>query len=184
MKRTMLIATGLLALGVLPGAGASTEPPSPWLHVRVEEPGRQSKVNVNLPLNIVEVALLAAPQVLASKGRIHLGHENHNMSIADFRRIWNELKKTGDTDLVTVEDKEERVRVGRKGDVVEVRVERKGKEEVHVEVPVEVVDALFSGEGDELNVKAAISQLQKRRGDIVRVNDETSTVRVWIDEKS
>ena len=49
---------------------------------------------------------------------------------------------------------------------------------------MEVVDALFSGEGDELNVKAAISQLQKRRGDIVRVNDETSTVRVWIDEKS
>lgn len=182
MKRTMLIAAGLLALGVLPGTRASAEPP--WLHVRVEEPGRQSKVNVNLPLNIVEVALQAAPQVLATKGRIHLGHDYHNMSIADFRRIWNELKKTGDTDLVTVEDRDERVRVGRKGDVVEVRVERKGKEEVHVEVPVEVVDALFSGEGDELNIKAAISQLQKRRGDIVRVNDETSTVRIWIDEKS
>ena len=102
MKRIVLIAGGLLALGVLPGAGAAAEPPSPWLHVRVEEPGRQSRVNVNLPLNVVEVALRAAPEAIASKGRIHLGHEGHNLSIPDFRRIWNELKKTGDTDLVTV----------------------------------------------------------------------------------
>ena len=34
-----------------------------------------------------------------------------------------------------------------------------------------MVDALLSGEGNELNVNAALAQMQKRRGDIVRVND-------------
>jgi hypothetical protein len=51
-----------------------------------------------------------------------------------------------------------------------------------VEIPVDVVDALLSGPGDELDVRAALGQLQKRRGDVVRVNDEHSTVRVWISE--
>jgi len=59
-----------------------------------------------------------------------------------------------------------------------------GREVVRVEVPVEVVDALFSGEGNELNVREAFLRLQSRRGDIVRVNDERSTVRIWIDERS
>jgi hypothetical protein len=98
--------------------------------------------------------------------------------------MWGELKKAGDTELVSVEDQDENVRVARRGAVVEVKIDRKGKEAVKVEVPVEVVDALLSGEGEELNVRAALAQLQKRRGDIVRVNDENSTVRIWIDEQS
>ena len=183
MKTNVTIGAGLLALALVPGARLHAESPTPWLHVRVEEPGKGSKVHVNLPLNVVEVALKAAPDAIGSHGRIHFGREGTGMAVADFRRIWNELKAAGDTDLVTVEDKDEHVRVARKGGVVEVRVERKGREEVKVEVPVEVVDALFSGEGEELNVKAALAQLQKRRGDIVRVNDENSTVRVWIDEQ-
>ncbi len=183
MKRNVLIGSGVLALALVPGALPAAEAPTPWLHVRVEEPGRSSRVHVNLPLNVVEVALKAAPEVLESHGRI-FGHEGKGMTVSDFRRMWSELKKAGDTDLVTVEDKDENVKVARRGALVEVRVERKGKEEVKVEVPVEVVDALLSGDGDELNLRAALAQLQKRRGDIVRVNDENSTVRIWIDEQS
>ena len=184
MKTNVLIGAGLLALCAAPGARLAAQPPSPWLHVRVEEPAKGSRVHVNLPLNVVEVVLKAAPEAIASKGRINFGREGHGMALADFRRIWSELKTAGDTDLVTVEEKDENVRVGRRGGLVEVRVERKGKEEVKVEIPVEVVDALFSGEGEELNVRAALAQLQTRRGDIVRVNDEHSTVRIWIDEKN
>jgi len=49
---------------------------------------------------------------------------------------------------------------------------------------VSLVDALLSGEGDEANVQAAILELKKRRGDIVRVQDDDSHVRVWIDEQN
>jgi len=183
MKGNVLIGSGLLALALAPGALPGAEPPTPWLHVRVEEPGRSSRVHVNLPLPVVEVALKAAPQALESHGRI-FGHDGKGFTVSDFRRIWGELKKAGDTELVSVEDQDENVRVARRGAVVEVKIDRKGKEAVKVEVPLEVVDALLSGEGEELNVRAALSQLQKRRGDIVRVNDETSTVRIWIDEQS
>jgi len=181
MKKCVIVGAGLLALA--PAAHLAAQATNPWLHVRVEEPGR-SRVHVNLPLNVVEVALEAAPGVLESHGRVRLGREGKGISVADLRRMWNELKSAGDADLVTVEEKDESVRVARRGGLVEVRVDRKGREEVRVEVPVEVVDALLSGEGEELNVKAAIRQLRTRRGDIVRVNDENSTVRVWIDERN
>jgi hypothetical protein len=184
MKTKVLIGAGLMALFVAPPARLAAQGASPWLHVRVEEPGKGSRVHVNLPLNVVGVALKAAPEAIVSHGRINFGREGHGLSLNDLRRVWNELKSAGDTELVTVEDKDENVKVARKGGLVEVRVERKGKEEVKVEIPVEVVDALFSGDGEELNVKAALAQLQTRRGDIVRVNDDNSTVRVWIDEKN
>ena len=58
-----------------------------------------------------------------------------------------------------------------------------GREEVHIEVPTAVVDALFEGEDGALNVPRALALLQSRRGDIVRVNDKDNMVRVWIDEK-
>ena len=38
-------------------------------------------------------------------------------------------------------------------------------EEVRVEVPVSLVDAFLSGEGEEGNIQAAVAELQKRRGD-------------------
>jgi len=186
MKRTSSIVAGLLALAVLPGAPAAAQAPAPapWLHVRVEEPERQSRVHVNLPLSVVEVALKAAPDIIESQGKIRFGRHGHGMALADFRRLWTELRAAGDAELVSVEDGDERVRVARRGDLVEVRVERSGKEEVHVEVPVDVVDALLSGEGEELNVKAALASLRNRRGDIVRVNEDKTSVRVWIDERN
>jgi len=49
---------------------------------------------------------------------------------------------------------------------------------------VSLVDALLSGEGDTVNIEAAVTELKKRRGDIVRVHDEGSNVRIWIDEQN
>jgi len=179
--RTSILAAGVLALAA-GFAGADT--PSPWIHVRVEEPQRQSKVHVNLPLPVVEAALKAAPDTICPKGKFSLGPGNKHLSLTDLRRAWGELKAAGDTDLVTVEENDENVKIARKGDLVNVRVARKGKEEVSVEVPVAVLDALFSGEGVDLNLRGALFELQKRRGDIVRVNDANTTVRIWIDEKN
>jgi hypothetical protein len=46
------------------------------------------------------------------------------------------------------------------------------------------VDALLSAPGDELNVRAAMAELRKMKGEIVRVKDKDSTVNVWIDENA
>jgi hypothetical protein len=186
MKKITQVAAVAIALAVAGGARleAQTAPAkAPWLHVRVEEPAKESKVHVNLPLTVVEAALALAPEKVISNGQIHLHDADHNLKIADMRKLWKELRAAGDAEIVSVQDKDETVSVRRQGDKVLVDVNKpSGKESVKVEVPVAVVDALFAGEGNELNVKGALAELQKLRGDIVRVNDKTTTVRVWIDE--
>jgi hypothetical protein len=176
-----------LAVPLLGGTApaASSNDGTAWVHVRVEEPKQRSRVHVNLPLPAVEAALKAAPDVIASEGRIHLGAHGRHLDIDDFRQMWSELRKAGDTEIVSVEDGDDRVNVSRKGDLVLVRVQEDGgRETVHVDVPVALVDALFSGPASELNVRAAVAELRKLRGDVVRVNDRDSTVRIWIDESA
>jgi hypothetical protein len=171
----------ILGLGLL-AANAGAEG-VPWLHVRVEEPGREAKVSVNLPLSVVEAALKAAPEKVASNGRIRFGDHGHDLELADLRRVWKELRDAGDAELVTVEDEGETVHVARAGSLVQIRVEKPGRrEQVHVDLPVALVDALLSGEGEGVDLEAGLAQVRSLRGDIVRVKDDDSHVRVWIDE--
>jgi hypothetical protein len=163
---------------------------SAWLHVRVDESrgksGKGSKVRVNVPLAVVEAALEAAPQKFVEKGRIKLdmGRNDHDLSLQEMRRVWKELKDAGDTELVSVEEEDEHVTVARKGDVVQVRVTntKDDQEQVHVDVPVNLVDAMLAGDSESVDVQAVIRELRSRRGDIVRVTDKNSAVRIWIDE--
>jgi hypothetical protein len=175
---------GISALLLAAPAQSQAPAAKAWVHVRVEEPARQSKVSVNLPVSVVDAALQAAPEEIMSHGRIHLGRMGrHDISVSDLRKAWNELKTTGDAEFATVEDDDQKVRVARAGNLMLVHVDKTdGKESVRVEVPIEVVDALFSGQGEELNLRAGFAELKKRRGDIVRVKDDHSTVRIWIDE--
>jgi hypothetical protein len=203
MRKSVAYGMGVLALALVPASGAFAQTGAPaWLHVRVEEAAKASKVHVNLPMTVVEAVLKASPQILEEHGKVKIGN-HHGMTLADMRRAWKELSAAGDAELVTVESEEENVRVARKGDVVQVFVDRKpgarkaeagpekagkgksdGPGEVRVEVPVSLVDALLSGEGDTVNIEAAVAELKKRRGDIVRVKDDESNVRIWIDEQN
>jgi hypothetical protein len=194
MRKSILAGVGLLALSVLPAATAAAQTGTAWLHVRVEEAKEASKVSVNLPMAVVEAVLKASPEIIEKHGKVHFGDE-HGLKMADIRKAWKALAEVGDAELVTVESEDENVRVMRKGDLVQVFVDSKAKpgkdgkrakggEEVRVEVPVSLVDAFLSGEGEDGNIQAAVAELQKRRGDIVRVKDDDSNVRVWIDEQN
>ncbi len=192
-----LVVAGVVGLGVAQArtSGDAAEPTGStgapaWLHVRVDEHGKSSKVRVNVPLTVVEAALEAAPAKIIDKGRIKLDldhgrHDGHDLSLAEMRKVWQSLKDAGDTEIVTVEEEDETVRVARKGGLVQVRVSKlSGKEEVHVDVPVTLVDAILAGSGDSVDVKAVIRELRGQRGDIVRVTDADSAVRIWIDESA
>ena len=194
MRKSILAGVGLLALSVLPAATAAAQTGTAWLHVRVEEVKQASKVSVNLPMAVVEAVLKASPEIIEKHGKVHFGEE-HGLKMADIRKAWKALAEVGDAELVTVESEDENVKVMRKGDLVQVFVDSKAKpgkdgkpakggEEVRVEVPVSLVDAFLSGEGEDGNIQAAVAELQKRRGDIVRVKDDDSNVRVWIDEQN
>lgn len=157
---------------------------TPWIHVEVNEAGAdESSVKVNLPLSLVKVALEAAPERLIDEGRVRF--VEGDFKVADLRRLWRGLRDSGEAELASVDSDDEHVRIRREGDLVLVTVEdrREGAQEVRVEVPVDVIDALLSGDGEELNVLAAVDRLQGRRGELVRVADGETKVRVWIDEK-
>lgn len=152
-----------------------------WLHVEVNEGGEKaSKVNVNLPLSVAKVALGMAPKQFTDKAVEKLN--DHDISIADLRKLWAEIKNAGNAEFVTVQEADETVRVARDGAWVRIRVDKTGEkaERVKVDIPISVVDALLSGDGESFNLLAAINELQGNSGDIVNVEDGDETVRVWI----
>jgi hypothetical protein len=174
----------ILALALLiPGLSVAKDQKSgPWIHVEVLEDGSDgAKVKVNLPLSLAEMAL-----GMIEDGDIHGGKirfDDTDLSVSDLRAMWKELKNAGDAEFVTVEEKDETVRVFRKGNRVFVNVDGRKGEKVRIELPVALVDALLSGDDDdELDMAAAMTELQKMgSGEIVRVEDGKDTVRIWID---
>lgn len=180
MKRTLL--PSFLALAF---ASTPLQAQTPWIHVEVDDNEKEgSHVKVNLPLSVVEIALEAAPEKIVNEGRIRIEATDRDLDVEDLRKMWNELRDAPDSEWVTVEEKDETVSIRRQNDRILIDVDdRKGGDTAHIQVPVKVVDALFSGQGEELNLKGAISELKSLRGDIVRVDDGDTKVRIWIDEK-
>ncbi len=181
---TTLIAAALLLPAVRPLAAQQR----PWIHVHVQEQGdKATKVQVNLPLALVEAAAGVMPRDMGDHirgGKIQL--KNADISVADLRRVWQELRAAGNAEFVTVEEKDQRVRIARDGGQILIHVDDlSGKRsKVRVTVPLEVVDALLEGEGSQLNLEAAIKRLQTKRGELIQVEDGDTHVRIWIDERS
>lgn len=184
MKRRLCLHAAVaasLCLAALPAAAQETKP---WIHVHVTEGGESPKnIRVNLPLSVVAVALEVAPEKIVQKDRVKL--KNTDISITDMRRMWTALRNAGDVEFVNVEDGGQHVRIVREADLVLIKVDdrKDGREaQVRVEIPVKVVDALLATEGEELDIAGALDRLQSERGDIVRVIDGDTNVRIWIDE--
>jgi len=188
-KRHLAIAAVLSAMA-LAGAAALQAQASPWIHVQVAE-GDGETVHVNLPLSLAQVAIDIMPDKVLDEvlDKVTEKLDEKDIKIADVRRLWNELKDSGDAEFVNVDSDDESVRVARDGNLIRVLVnsykdgEVEDGEQVRVEIPVSVVDALFSGEGEDLDLPAAIARLPEHRGDIVNVDDGEDHVRVWIDGK-
>ncbi len=179
MKRT-IVAVALAAL-VLSGAGVlSAAEKDLWLHVKVEEDD-DTKVTVNLPVSVLSKALPMLPDEHFKAGKMHL--DDVDMSISEMRELWQEVQATPDATFVTVEGDGENVKVWKEGGYLMVSViEGDGGENVEVRVPARVVDALLSGEGDELNLVAAMEALvDEGEGQLVQVTGDNEKVRVWVD---
>ncbi|MBA2564104.1 MAG: hypothetical protein H0V09_01615 [Gemmatimonadetes bacterium] len=157
----------------------------PWIHIQVVETGADAaNVQVHLPLSMVRLALDMAPDEAILDGHVRI--ENSDISVAEMRRLWTELKAAGEADFVTVEKAKETVRIGRRGQRLLIRVtdSTAGKEHVAVDVPLAIVDVLLAGDGERLNVAGAIATLGAYRGEVLNVQDGQDRVRIWVDEKS
>ena len=180
-----LLVAGLLgfAASVVAAQDAGRQP---WLHVQVtgQDDGAEN-VAVNVPLSAAEPLFALVPHRILSDGRLSLAGREVPVNVGALRDLWRALTEVGDTEFVTVEGEDQTVRIARAGDQITVRVEERdeeGSETVDVQLPIVVVDALLSGNGDTLDVRAAVERLGELRGDIVRVTEDERQVRIWIDE--
>ncbi len=174
----------------------------PWLHVKVVEAGADAEtVRVNVPLSLVEALVplmehagdrnddaAEADDADRTSWRHHHGMSinSHDITPAEVRALLEAFRQAGDGEYVTVDGVDEKVRVTKSGGFFLVDVEERGeeREQVRVNVRMEVLEALLSGGKDELNFQAAAKSLRNHAGeDLVTVVSEDETVRIWIDEK-
>jgi len=154
-----------------------------WVHVHIEDPSKEEKVKVNIPISLVESLMPMIEEKSVEKGRIRL-HEK-DMSIKDLRKVWKELRSEGDNEFVSIENKDTNLRVFTKGNYLMVEPGEGSTTSIEMKIPLAVVDAMLSGEGEELNLTAAVRALKESgSGDIITVKDKDATVRVWIDESN
>ena len=170
-----------VGLGATTGTQAAQQGTEPWIHIEVDREG-DDHINLNLPLAAIEAALALAPDSIVRDGQLQLGRQQ--VPVAAIRGMWQELRNVGDAEFATIQHEGNDVRIAREGETILVRVSNEDGdgEDVRVEIPVPVVDALLSGDGDMLNVRAAIQELSTMRGEIVRVIEANNNIRVWIDE--
>ena len=169
-----------LSFAALPSAHAGDK--DQWLHVAVDGPGE--RVRVNVPLSVVETVLPLIEDEEFNHGRIRI--DDADLSAQQIRAILTAVRDAEDGVYVTVEDRGETVRVAKEGEYLLVDISeewRSHTERVNVRVPVAVLDALVQGEGDELNLMAAVRALGEHgAGDLVSVDDDGTQVRIWIDD--
>lgn len=178
-RKSIFLAVLVLTLGTVATASAS----GLWLHVRVDETDG-AKVIVNVPISMVEKAIAMVPPEHLRHGRIHLDECCDEFSVTELRELWQELKDSPDMTFVTVEEDDESVRVWKENGYLKVHVIDGGKanEQVDVQVPLVVVDALLSGDSEELDIEAAIRALvAEGESELVTVIGQDEQVRVWVD---
>ncbi len=184
-KKTILTLMTLMLATTIASAGDDAK----WLHVAVDSEDAEH-VRVNLPLTLVSAILPLIEEEQFSHGRILLDGEEFDR--ADVVAMLQAVSKAEDGEYVTVDDQDDHVRISKKGDSILVRVEERDRRSneietrVNVTIPVAVLDALASGDKDELDVMAALEVLadQPMEGDLVTVNDDESTVRIWVDRRN
>jgi len=168
---------------LLMSAGLAMAASQQWVHVRIENPADDEKVRVNIPIALVESMMPLIEQKGMERGVVRL-HDS-DLSVKDLRNAWKQIRNQGDAEFVSIQNKDANVRVFTKAGYLYVQPQDHSRKNINIQIPLAVVDAMFSGEGEELNLKAAVQAL-KNSGvkDIITVKDEEKTVRVWIDESN
>ena len=183
----MLRKTLSIALVVALAVGASLASTSGlWIHIKVDDDGE--RVRINIPMSLVAELLPLVHTDELHNGRIRLGAlDLDEFGDMDLRAIWEILRDAEDAEFVRVQSDDADIRVVKEGDwfLVETTEDSRADKVVNVRIPLAVVDALFSGDADELDLMAALEALgDYGQGDLVQVRDGDTTIRIWVDDRN
>jgi hypothetical protein len=207
LKSRGILTFALAASALAPAAAfaqnaTTTSTKDQWIHVRVESKDDKGEtVRVNVPIEMAEKVLPAINKNNLHDGKVHI--DSAHMEDVDLRTMLDALRTAKDGEYVTVQSRENDVRVAKSNGYLLIHVtdkkanviaDAKGTHEkpasareskVEIKVPMKVVDALFSAGKDELDVVAALRVLSSYGdSELVSVKDEENTVRIWIDSKN
>lgn len=184
---TLVLAMAAGAAGVRAQTQSSTD--DTWLHVRVEShEGKGGNVRVNMPISLAEAIIPSIHNDKLDNGRIRIG--NLNVNGVDVRAILAAVSNAKDGEFVTVQSEDSDVKVSKKDGILIVHVldhdkNKTSPTQVEVRVPMPVVQALLSSNGNELDVLAAVKALaHQSASELVSVEDGNEHVRIWVDTNS
>ncbi len=157
-----------------------------WIHVYVQDGGEDGEtVRVNVPFSLVQAVLPLIQNEHLRDGKVLLPDEV-DLEGVDLQEVWKAVRDTADGDFVTVTGRHENVLVAKRDGLLLVNVDD-GDEKVRVRLPLAVLDAMFSSGGSlkEIDVLAALKVLGESypNQDVVTVDDGSTKVRVWIDDR-
>lgn len=178
---------GLVLSFVALAYSAQAAPTDRYLHVKVEDGGEGSSVNVNIPLAMAEKVLPAIHNNNLHEGRVAISKAD--MNGVDIQQILEAIRTDPDNEFVTVKEKDQDVHVLKSNGNIVIHVQdnsAKDGQRVDVTVPLAVADALFSTIHDnELNISAALAALDKAGQTLtITVEDASQHVRIWVDERN
>jgi len=186
MSTTKILGGALLAMLAMTLTAGQAAAADLWIHVKVDgHKGKDERVSINMPLSMARNLSGMVSEDGRRHGRMRI--HDHDYDVSELRRAWREIERGPDANFITVKDPDSDVKIAKRGDYLEMRaVDRKGdREEVAARVPLPVVSALLSGDGDELNLDAALEELSRHgQGELLTVHSEDETVRIWIDHQS
>lgn len=185
-RRSFSIVLFALLAHLIGAAVPATAASDRWLHVKVDEE-HGAKVNVNLPLSLIETAFKMIPEDVTAdidqEVRVELNDAGFN--VEDLRTLWLELRDGGDATFVTVEDDDVNIAVRKVGDYFVAESFGDSETMIDVRFPAQVIDALFSAGPDRLDFAGAVRALADHSsGDMVTVRDGATSVRIWIDDSN
>jgi hypothetical protein len=180
MKRTPII---VLAVALLAAAPAFSTDTTRWLNVHVTEQHAGTNVEVHLPLNLVLSVLKSVDVEHVHAGKVDL--EIHDADI-DWPQLLAAIKDAPDGDFVKVDADDANVLVSKRGGTLTIDVSEFGDEGekavVKVTLPDTIIDALSIDEENRIDLAVLLQSFEQLPdGDLVTVDADDATVRVWIE---
>ena len=184
-----LVSATIILSGAAAAYAQSGSTKDRWLHVRViNSDNKGETVRVNIPLELAENVLPTINKDHLHNGKVTI--DQAHLNDVDLHALLNAIRTAKDGEYVTVQGTDQDVRVAKEGGrllvhVKENKASRSNKSNVDIQIPMHVIDALFSAGKDELDIVAGLHALALQ-GDteLVSVKSEDSTVRVWMDSKN
>jgi hypothetical protein len=178
MKRRLMV---IFAAALLAAAPLGAADPDRWLNVNVLDKSDGTKVEVHLPIQLVVAVLNSVDAENFHGGKVQLDLEDADI---DWPQLLAAVKGAPDGEFVKVEAPDAKVQVSKRAGTLYVNVVETAEDHatVNVTLPMAMIDALKFDDANQIDMAALLTGLdQLPDGDLVTVEADDATVRVWVE---